>query len=246
MLWDDAIYRLTYEMRRIKINSQTESTGINGDISHFIDRGYVNLQATAIRSLIDKREDVISIPRIIKDLTKNIGLITRENYVCYDDVKFNPKENATDNKEINCNARHKSFDKLCGGQDNQKKRNDLINPKTFSKLTEELNKCNDIKEFTNKFIAHKADTSSLENLTDEQLGITLDQITKCHQAILGVASFIDGHILGKYELGGIPTEQYGLFKELDKPWITEEDFDGLWEFWHTHKETIEKMLNYKP
>ena len=245
MLWDDAVFRLINEMRRIKINSQTESTGINTDVSHFIDRGYVNLQATSVRSLIGKREDVISLSRVIKDLKKNIILVTRENYVCFDGLKFNPNANETDLKEIFTIERHKSFDRLCGNQGKKKQRNDLINPKIFAKLTNELNKCNDIKKFTDKFIAHKADSTSLKNLVNDQLGVTLDRVSQCHQAILGVANFIYSDFLGECTLGGIPTPQYDLFEELNKPWITKEHFDDLGHFYHAHTKKIEKMLDFK-
>jgi hypothetical protein len=46
--------------------------------------GYVATQVLAVRRLVDKRADVISLRRLIKDVRQNFGLFTRENYVCYD------------------------------------------------------------------------------------------------------------------------------------------------------------------
>jgi len=244
MLWDDAIFRLTNEIRRVKINSQEESTGINGDLAHLIDRGYVNLQATSIRSLIDKRDDVVSLFRIIKDLEKNVGLITRENYVCYDGVKYDSEESDLDGCMGYC--RQRIFDKLCGNKNAARNRNDLIDPNIFSKLLDELSVCNDIKTFANKFIAHKADSKSLVGLEDEQRGITLDRIHEYHTVILRVANFIYGSVIGEGELGGIPTPQYDIFEGLDKPWIKTDDLESLGEFWDTHTEKLDSIPPFEP
>ncbi len=246
MLWDDAVFRLSNEMRRIKIQFQDKATGINGDLAHLIDRGYVNLQATSIRSLIDARTDVISLPRIIKDLEKNVGLITRENYVCYDGKKFDPKENDDDLNEVIVDYRHKAFDKLCNATEVERKRSDLINPDIFSKLLEELSNCKDIKIFANKFIAHKADSTSLGGLEDEQRGITLDRIHEYHKIILRVSNFIYGALMGEGELGGIPTPQYNIFEDLDKPWINRKNLEGLGEFWHSHVEKLNQTPPFEP
>lgn len=244
MLWDDAIFRLTNDIRRVKITSRDETTAINGDLAHFIDRGYVNLQATSIRSLIDNRDDVVSLFRVVKDLEKNVGLITRENYVCYDGVRYDSKEN--DFGECMGYYRQKTFDKLCGYKNDVRNRNDLIDPNIFSKLLDELSVCNDIKTFANKFIAHKADSKSLLGLEDEQRGITLDCIHECHKVILSVANFVYGSVIGEGELGGIPTPQYDIFEDLDKPWIKTDDLESLGEFWHTHKEKLDNIPPFEP
>jgi hypothetical protein len=244
MLWDDAIFRLTNEMRRVKITSPDETTAINGDLAHFIDRGYVNLQATSIRSLIDNRNDVISLTRIIKDLKKNVGLITRENYVCYDGVKYSSKEN--DFGECMGYYRQKAFDKLCGNKNNARNRNDLIDLSIFSKLLDELSSCQDVKIFTNKFIAHKADSTSLKSLEDEQRGITLDQIHNYHKIILRVGNFIYGTLLGESELGGIPTPQYDICEDFDKPWISSKGLEGLGEFWNSYVEKLDNIPPFEP
>jgi hypothetical protein len=244
MLWDDAIFRLTNEIRRVKITSPDKTTAINGDLAHFIDRGYVNLQATSIRSLIDNRGDVISLTRIIKDLKKNIGLITRENYVCYDGVKFDSKEN--DFGGCMGYYRQKTFDKLCGNKKNARNRNDLIDPSIFSKLHNELANCKDIKEFANKFIAHKADSMSLEGLEVEQRGVTLDRIHEYHKVILKVSNFIYGTLLGEGELGGIPTPQYDICEGLDKPWINSDGLEGLGEFWNSYVGKLDNIPPFEP
>lgn len=243
MLWDDAIFRVINEIRRRKIEFPNQPTGINSDVSHLIDRGYVNLQATAIRSLIDQRTDVVSLMSSLNDMEESLGIITRENYVGYDGLKYDPEKNDDEFKETMCSHRHKIFDQLSS----MKKRNreDQIDPKVIQNLRDELNICKDVQTFSHKYIAHKAGPSELDELDDSERGITLDQIAKCHKAIVKTGNFIYGSILGEGELGGIPTPQYDHFKDLDKPWIIREDLEPLWEFWHLHVDTVDNWASLK-
>jgi hypothetical protein len=246
MLWDDAIFRANNEIRRIKINNEESSTGINADISHLIDRGYVNLQATSIRSLIDRGKDVISLLRIIKSLKGNHYLLTRENYVCNDGLKFNPEHNDEDIKAVICEHLHKTFDELSGVSEANRGRNDLISPKIFPKLINELIICNNVKVYTDSFIAHKMDSPKLKDLDDAQLGVTLDQISLCHKTIIQVANFIYGAILGEGDIGTMPTPQHNQFEDLDKPWVQSKDLSELHEFWNLHTREIEDTPSFMP
>lgn len=83
-------------------------------------------------------------------------------------------------------------------------------------------------------------------LEGEQRGITLDRIHECHTVILRVANFIYRSVIGEGELRGIPTPQYDIFEDFDKPWIKSDDLEGLGEFWYNHKGKLDNITPFEP
>src|SRR5439155_4784372 len=57
-------------------------------LAYLLDRGYVFTQVLAIQKLLDNREDVISVRRLLKDVRKHRGVITREVYVAGDGLPY--------------------------------------------------------------------------------------------------------------------------------------------------------------
>lgn len=59
-------------------------------ISHLLSSGYFSSQVLATRRLLDGRNDVISLRRLLDDIRKNAGLITREIFVSFDETPYEP------------------------------------------------------------------------------------------------------------------------------------------------------------
>ena len=93
VVWDYTLFCTVNELRRAAEDENDDSAGFNGPVIRMWDAGFASLQATAIRRLIEKPKTnpnwaVISIRSVLKDIEDNLGLITRENYVCYDGLPY--------------------------------------------------------------------------------------------------------------------------------------------------------------
>jgi hypothetical protein len=77
-----------------------ENNGLNNTLlAEALLDDHVATQVLAIRRLIDDRnDDIISLRRLVKDLKRNFGLFTRENYVCFDGLPFDNE--AVQHKEM--------------------------------------------------------------------------------------------------------------------------------------------------
>ena len=60
----------------------------NPFLTEALIEGHIAIQVLAIRRLMDKAKDVISLWRLLEDLKKYIGLFTRENFVAYDGLPY--------------------------------------------------------------------------------------------------------------------------------------------------------------
>src|SRR4030042_925182 len=79
MIWDSAVFQSINECRKYAPKNEKGEIELNGVVHRFIDKCFFETQAIAIRRLIDKRKDVISIYRLIDDMEEHRPLLTRGN-----------------------------------------------------------------------------------------------------------------------------------------------------------------------
>ena len=141
MLFVDLAYRTLAEPRS-STDKDVQISARSGLLSHLLDQCYVANQILAIRRLLDKRKDVISVRRLLDDITRNKELLTREIYVCYDGLPYDPElwqklpqtvpmkiwgiEAPGLGKYLRARFRHEAFDRLSGVHPLQRKRTDQI------------------------------------------------------------------------------------------------------------------------
>jgi hypothetical protein len=232
MLWDDAVFRMHNEARRICVKQDTSKTGLNMPIIRLFDKGFVFSQVMAIRRLTDPgfwnpKKAVYSLPTIIKDMKDNLSLITRENYVCYDGISYN-MINKDISKYVKCVSRHKKFDKLAGIPTNNRSRQDKIKDNYFKNLLNGIKKCEPIRTYANKFVAHASDPDT--KLTEEQRTVTLNRLDDAYQVIIRVALSI-GEIIDEHIPCEVPTPQFDIFENLYKPIILKRHVRELRTYW---------------
>jgi len=259
MLWDYALFCTVNELRRIATENPEKGVGFNGPVMRLFDAGFATTQATAIRRLIEKPKDspklaVISLRSILKDIKKKIDLITRENYVCYDGLPYDyeavrnewqselikndkgiPAGNLpTDGPKAWSVSRlvHKNFDRLSQVDFKNRKRNDLIKSELIEYLEGQIEKCEDIKKYVDKFIAHAAAPENRLELTENQKAITLERLETCHKIIYQVASFISGQFLWESTLGGLPVSQNDHLANLEKSWLIPKNLEKSRQKWN--------------
>jgi hypothetical protein len=234
--------------------NKPQGVGFNASMLLLLDSGFVAKQATGIRRLVDRSDDVVSLKRIVKHIKEKRELITREVFVAHDGLPYDyaPVRDAyfaekvkegesfsfdgvetTGTKAWGASKRvHEVFDKLSGVSSDQRTRDDLIPAQWFDDLGSKLGVCGEVQKFTDKFIAHAADANSRSDSTDDQKTITLNKLAKCLRAIVVAANEVSRSILGDGSSWAVPQPQFDPVENFDKGWVAEgalEEAHGLWE-----------------
>jgi hypothetical protein len=265
MLWNDAIFRSVNSARNLASEAKVQAACLNGPLAGFIDMGYVATQKMAIRRLADpprrKRDkQVISLNRVLEDIAAHSDLITREIFVCHQELPFATGAAAQryyTASEVNtgiahwlgsigdeafdhAERTHEAFDKLSGVSPKNRQRDDLISPAVFEQLRQELSASGweDFVEMSHKYIAHAADTDSRATLTDDQIKFTLDKVSRCQLGICRVARALYGKILYESDRGLLPTYQHDFYDQLEAPWLPNELQENLWKAFDNRKDEI--------
>ena len=264
ILWDYALFLTVNELRRIAAAEPEEGVGINGPVIRLFDAGFATTQAVAIRRLIEKPKrdpkwSVISLRRVLNEIEQNVDLMTRENCVCYDGLPYDYNlvyqqwqsslPNGVHSGSLPMQGPdafpmsesvHKNFDILAQVAPNRRSRNDRIKIDILKHLESEIKKCESIKKYVDKFIAHAAAPETRASLSDEDKGITLERLETYHKIIYQVASFISGQLLWESNLGGLPVPQYNHLKNLDKRWTATKNMEKAHKKWDKYKKEVSK------
>jgi len=258
MVWDDAVYRVINECRRLAPPAKEGGVQLNGTIHKFIDGSHFRLQPLAIRRLLDTRPDVVSLGRLLNDIKNNAHLVTRGGFFEAEGLAYDymaAKEAAErDRERLFQQARakgerayfldpklenawrrpvelHADFDRFSRTTAEARNESDSLAPEFIDALWEELDVCGDVRQYVNKQVAHAADPPSLSQLSDEARRLSLARIEECHKAICGVASFVSVHLLRGAQLSFLAVPQYDQFAYIEKPWIREQDIPQLQQLW---------------
>lgn len=237
MLWNDCVFRTFNEARRLTIEAQSKDYGFNGPLVRLFDEGFVATQIMSIRRLTDRNfrdpeKAVISLVRVIDDIDKNIAIITRENYLCYDGSQYEELNSMQNGVEwMHWRSKQANFDKLSGTALEKRKRTDKMQKSVLKRLNKELKACESVRKYANKFIAHASDPKTNPELTQEEKQITLEKLDACYRAIVRVGSFLGAVFLYEHSLGGVPTPQYDQLKNIDVPMVSKADMEKLYIFW---------------
>lgn len=267
VVWDYALFCTVNELRRTATGKPENGIGFNGPVIRLFDAGFATTQATAIRRLIEypasrPQRAVISIRTVLKDIRDNLGLITRENYVCYDGLPFDyrkirdkafarlPRNDSGVSVGVMpmsgpkgwpmSEMMHKNFDRLAQVKPEDRSRTDVIKEEILDHLEIQLKPCDKVKKYVDKFVAHGAAPETRGALSVDEHSLTLERLETCHMAIYGVASFINGQLLWESNIGGVPVPQYDHLKGLDMRWASEDGLIKAQEKWNEITRNISK------
>ncbi len=267
MLWDYALFCTVNELRRIAATEHGSGVGFNGPVIRLFDAGFATTQAAAIRRLIEKpnpdpKKAVISLRSLLVDIEKHLSFLTRENYVCYDGLPYDyelvqqhwvsnlPKNDSgihvgtlpTNGPEAwpTSERVHKNFDMLAQVNPKERTREDPIRIEVLSHLETQIKKCENVKRYVDKFVAHAAAPETRAGLADEEKAITLERLEICHKIIYQVASFISGPLLWESGLGGLPVPQFDHLTNLEKSWVSSKNLEKAYEKWDELTKQVSK------
>lgn len=256
MIFLDICYRILTKPRA-ETPQNVNIAARNGLLAHMLDFGYAATQVLAIRRLLDRRTDVVSLQRLLSNIKLNRKLITRENYVAQDGKPYNPDgwKSLPATPEIQIwgpqapglsyyaisNERHKLFDKLSRVPAAERSRDDLISQHIFDKLESWLRsvEAEKLVMLSHKFFAHAADSNSLGALAES--GVLLGDIERAQRAIVRVERAITDDILFiGVSREVVAMQPLGFLQGLDAPYVTAEMFaqmDALWNELKTDRNT---------
>jgi len=244
LLWNDAVFRAFNEARRLSLETKKDDVGLNGPVINLMDEAFIASQVMAIRRLsdpnfFDPKKAVISLRRIIDDIGDSLHLFTRENYICFDGTAYEGLSHEKDGINwMHWDRKHKNFDRLSGVTSSHRSRHDKLNNRIISSLRSELNACNDLRTYANKFIAHTSDNPGKAKLTKRQKSISLNKLDEAYKSIVKSGSFLGAVVLYEHSLGGVPVPQYDQFKNLDKAIIETKSLTNLRGFWRDRNKEV--------
>jgi hypothetical protein len=210
--------------------------------------GYAATQVLAIRKLLDRRSDVISLQRLLTDIKGHQQLLTREVYVGYDGKPYDPDgwmslpptaetqiwgvDAPGLNNYLMATIRHETFDKLSGVPTSARSRTDLISMGIFDKLQGWLRSVEAEKLIllSHKFFAHAASSDNLGSVTDS--GVLLSDIERAQRAIVRVERAITDDLLTMGVARNVVAMQpLGFLNGLDAPYVTPETITEMDKHW---------------
>ena len=259
MIWDSAVFQSINECLRYALKNEKDQIELNGVVHRFIAKCFFETQALAIRRILDKRRDVISLFRLVVDIKKHSRLLTRKNILAAHDYAYDYEleksrlsdegfKNVTsgtnvvmgqdDRKCCISEGTHKFIDSLAGVDSSKRIPTDIIRGQIFKWLEHRLNLCKEIGDFVNDFIAHLAMPKNRNYYKPSRSDVTLGQILEAHKIICQTAIFIGGRmgILSEgHGLGDVlACPQFDQFLHFDKAWASEKTIEKLHEFWDAY------------
>jgi hypothetical protein len=247
MVWTDASFKL---LTHFAMGDESNALS-NTLLGQALIDGHVATQVLAIRRLVDERSDVISIRRLLKDLKRNIGLFTRENFVCFDGLPYDYK--AVQHKEMMervgtgpfwgqtsgpgahgaSRMAHEQFDRLTGVRPQDRQRGDKLPVSLMTTIECWLDECgaDELAKWSHAYLAHAGGPAARERISE--LLVTANKITDAIKAMARVTEAISAWLLfaGSRSNSLMPVAQFNPLDKLDRPIMKVGDETAAHRFW---------------
>ncbi len=259
MMWDAAVFNLVKKARELAPKNEDDDVQWNQPISEFMLKAYFETQAMAIRRLLDCRDDVTSLGRLVKKLKENQHLLTRENILMgadcpykYKDVLEQRNESGISGPELAragfAEAMHIRIDVLTGVDMAKRKPTDRVNPEVVELLRARVAKtegtCADISTYVNKFLAHCATAESRKNKDADDIKLTLGKISEAQRTLCETAAFIAKYLLGEDFGQFVVSAGHDIFEHLTTPLATKEALPVLQQEWEDYETNTQRWADW--
>jgi hypothetical protein len=219
--------------------------------------GHFAQQILAVRRLMDRKSgDVVSLPRLIKDIRRNISLFTRENFVAFDGLSYDYKaaEERVLRGELVGNGPHifwgarvgpdaynaarraqEYFDRLAGVSSENRDRHDRLPMKTLDTLDRWLleSGAEELVRWSHNLLAHAAGPNAPGRASIAAAGPTVDKLSKSIRSLVRVAEALTALVLFHSGRGTLaPVPQFNQFERLERalmPQAGREALDAYWD-----------------
>lgn len=188
LMWEDTVYRTFYEACGLLEQTKDPSTGLPETLTELLRNGFFTRQLIAVRRLIEQlvynpQRAVYSLRSLLDDIRDNQYLFTRENYVCYDGLTYEPVADENPRVEFYRNYRQSKYDVLSGKTEGQRQRSDVLNDDYFADPERRFNAFKDLQTYVNKFVAHASHPNNRPNPSQIEDRITLEYLDKCYREL---------------------------------------------------------------
>lgn len=244
LAWDDAVYRSFNEALKLHERSNSKEK-VPSTIIGLLHRSFFSKQALVLRRLLDKRATgpnraVYSLPTLLGEIRKQHKFITRQNYVCYDGVKYNPADRAHDfNSELACQNRHDIFDTLSLISLNRRSRDDLIDISIIDKIEKYFEKGKSLQGYINKYLAHGADPANRNTIDPVLSKISLRYLQDLTRVVIWASQTI-GKIIDQGILTEVPTPQFNQFEGWENGLTTSRRKKALIKYWNSRVQFFDR------
>ncbi|MCC6682834.1 MAG: hypothetical protein IT445_18200 [Phycisphaeraceae bacterium] len=271
LLWNTALYRCINESRKYHDKNNRDELIANGSLHEMIDSGYITMHAIGIRRLIEPgtttgKRGIYSLSGLIIDIQRNAELLTRKNMLLtrelvYDYQPIEDRSHEAAYKESKANGVRASFisgegwaeskcwhgliDDLCDVSSSQRHQDDSPDKSKFDLLLNSLSQAGQqVKDYTDKFIAHAATPDSRNAIASEELPLSLAKLWQAEKSIVRVANFLSLHIVEGHILGGVAVPQFDQFEHLDRPFVTKAALVAMEETWDQYCHEIQECESW--
>jgi hypothetical protein len=247
MIWNDVSFRTLAHLGA----NDPDSPLANSLLAEKLINGHVATQVLAIRRLIDKTRNTISLRRLISQIRSNYALFTRENYVCHDGLPYDyeavmqaeivqrantgPFWGATSGPKAwgTSQMAHQQFDRLSGIAPASRKREDRLPRALLDRIEGWLNTsdADELAEWSHVYLAHAGSVENRKALAEAI--VTNDRITAVTRVLARVTEAISAYLLyaGGRSNALMPTAQFNQFQHLDRPVLQPDQLQGLHDLW---------------
>ena len=262
MIWDAAVFLTINEARKYAPTNDKGDPQLNDATHGLINRCFFRTQVSMIRSILDRRTDVVSLWHLIVDMESNRKLLTRENILAAHGYPYDFKKKRAELNQIrlqkgsdgvkgkdliNCahsKQMHKNIDFIAGISPSERKPNDTFRREVFEWLQERLSGLKIICDYVNKFLAHSATPESRASIKADEIKPTLGRVLDAHKVICETAEFVSMKILNQGFGNFLAIPQYDQLKYFDKPWVSEDALKKLDSFWNQYDKETRKWLHW--
>ncbi len=234
MMWTDVSFRtLTH------LANNNEDSGLhNSLLAEALFEGHLATQILAIRRLMDNRkDDIISLRRLVKEIKRNFALFTRENYVCFDGLPYDYE--AVQKKAMVEHAgngvfwgassgpdahgtsymAHEQFDRLAGVDSAKRSREDRLPVTLLITIESWLDDsgADELAKWSHVNLAHAGGPNARARIAN--ITVTMDKISNAIKILARVTEAVSAWLLFAGGRTGslMPVAQFNQFEKLDKP-----------------------------
>jgi hypothetical protein len=247
MVWNGVSFRT---LAHLGANDQN-SPLTNSLVAEKLINGHVATQVLAIRRLMDRTRNTISLRNLISDIRRNYPLFTRENYVCHDGLPYDyepvmhaeiarhankgPFWGATSGPQAwgTSQIAHQQFDRLAGIAPENRKREDRLPRALLDRIEGWLNDsgADEQTKWSHAYLAHAGSAESRKALAEAI--ITNDRITATTRVLARATEAVSAYLLfaGGRSNALMPTAQFDQLEHLDRPIIQPNQRQGLHDLW---------------
>jgi hypothetical protein len=238
MIWNSGVYRVILKAWELAPRTDKGVAQFNVPIAQFIDHTFWDSQILATRRLDDScdikgKRGVYSLASVIKDVKKNVHLLTRRNIFAVEGLEYDLSTATKRYNALRSENRHNAIDELSGVSSNNRSPSDTVRKEVFDGLSRKMSQaCEQVKIIADKFVAHSATPESRAQKEADTIELELSDLTGAHEALCRTAKFLFWCILNR----GLFVSPWGTahplaLAYLDRPLVMPEYMAQLQSEW---------------